>query len=63
MGFLDTHHLTWTNHLPSLGHSFHTCKIKAAGLEFLGSLPDQTDFDSIALVVSDVRGYQHENNS
>lgn len=46
-----------------MGHSFHTCKIKAVGLEFLGSLPDQTDFDSIALAASDVHGYQHENNS
>ena len=46
-----------------MGHSFHTCKIKAIWLEFLGSLPDQTDFDSIALAVSDVHGYQHENNS
>lgn len=32
-------------------------------MEFLGSLPAQTGCDSVSLVVREIYGYQHENNS
>lgn len=60
-GFLDLHISSNLHKLPSLGLSFYTCKIKAGGLEFLGSLPAQTGCDSVSLVVRDIHGYYHEN--
>lgn len=56
-GSLDLHIPSNLHKLPSLGLSFYTCKIKAVGLEFLGSLPAQTGYDSVSLEVRDICGY------